>query len=133
MYKTLTGIIANRISKHLEEQRLLPAEQKGCHPGSKGCKDQLMISTSIFEDRRRRNKHLSITRIDYQKAFDSIPHSWVEKSIGLVGVNRKTGGFCKLFMEKWNIRLFSKTKQDVMLSEPIQIRRGIFFRHYSFA
>ena len=22
---------------------LLPAERKGCHPGSKGCKDQLMI------------------------------------------------------------------------------------------
>jgi len=32
------------ISTHLEEQSLLPAEQKGCHPGSKGCKDQLMIS-----------------------------------------------------------------------------------------
>jgi len=28
----------------MEEQSLLPAEQKGCHPGSKGCKDQLMIS-----------------------------------------------------------------------------------------
>jgi len=28
MYKTLTGVIAKRISTHLEEQRLLPAEQK---------------------------------------------------------------------------------------------------------
>jgi hypothetical protein len=36
MYKTLTGIIAKRISStHLEEQSLLPAEQKGCHTGSK--------------------------------------------------------------------------------------------------
>jgi len=35
MYKTLTGIIAKRISTHLEEQSSLPAEQKGCHPGSK--------------------------------------------------------------------------------------------------
>jgi hypothetical protein len=43
MYKTLTGIIAKRISTHLEEQSLLQAEQKGCHPRSKGCKDQLMI------------------------------------------------------------------------------------------
>ena len=38
-YITLTGIIAKRISTHLEEQSLLPAEQKGCHPGSKVCKD----------------------------------------------------------------------------------------------
>ena len=28
MYKILTGIIARRISTHLEEQDLLPAEQK---------------------------------------------------------------------------------------------------------
>jgi hypothetical protein len=43
MYKTLTGKIARRISVHLEEHNLLPAEQKECHSGSKGCKDQLLI------------------------------------------------------------------------------------------
>jgi len=60
IYKTLTRIIAKRISTHLEEQSLLPAEKKGCHPGRKGCKDQLMISKAIYEDCRRRNKNLSI-------------------------------------------------------------------------
>ena len=34
--------------------------------------------------------------------------------------------FCKLSMEKWNTRLNLKTKQEVMQSQPIQIRRGIF-------
>ena len=29
-------------------------------------------------------------------------------------------------MEKWNTRLFLKTKQELMQSQPIQIRRGIF-------
>ena len=89
----------------MEEQRLLPAEEKGCHPGSKGCKDQLMISKAIYEECRRRNKNLSIARIDYQKAVDSVPHSWVEKSIELVGVNSKSVRFCKLSMDKWNTRL----------------------------
>jgi hypothetical protein len=41
MHKILTGIIARRISTHLEEQDFLPAEQKGCHPGSKGCKGSI--------------------------------------------------------------------------------------------
>ena len=36
MHKTLTGIKAKKNSIHLEEQSLLLAEQKGCHPGSKG-------------------------------------------------------------------------------------------------
>jgi len=75
MYKILTGIIAKRISTHLEEQSLLPAVQKGCLPGSKGCKDQLTISKAIYEDCRRRNKNLSIAWIDYQKAFDRVPQT----------------------------------------------------------
>jgi len=71
-----------------------------------------MISKVIYEDCRRRNKSLSIAWINYQKALDSVPRSWVGKSITLVGVNSK--------------RLFLKTKQEVMQSQPIQIRRGIF-------
>jgi hypothetical protein len=31
-YKGLAGIIAKRISTHLDKQNLLPAEQKGCRP-----------------------------------------------------------------------------------------------------
>ena len=104
--KTLTGIITKRISTHLEEQSLLPAEQKGCHPGSKSCKDQLTISKAIYEDCGRRNKNLSIAWIDYQKAFDSVPHSWVEKSTAMVEVNSKIVRFRKVSMEKWNTRLF---------------------------
>jgi hypothetical protein len=47
------------------------------------------ISKAIYEDCRRRNKNLGIAWIDYQKAFDSVPRSWVEKSRALVGENRK--------------------------------------------
>jgi hypothetical protein len=63
MYKTLTGIIARRISTHLEEHNLLPAQQKGNHSGSTGCKDQQLISKAIFEDSKTRKKNLSIAWI----------------------------------------------------------------------
>jgi len=56
-----------------------------------------MVSKAIYEDNRRRNKNLSTAWIDYQKTFDSIPHSWVEKSIALVGVNSKIAIFFKLW------------------------------------
>ena len=65
-----------------------------------------MITKAIYEDCRRRKKNLSIAWIDYQKAFDSVPHSWVEKSIALVGVKSKIDRFCKLSMEKWNTIFF---------------------------
>ena len=85
-----------------------------------------MISKTIYEDCRRRNKNLSIAWIDYRKAFDRVPHRWVEKSIELVGLNSKIVRFCKLSMEKWNTRFILKTKREVMESQAIQIQRGIF-------
>ena len=50
----------------------------------------------------------------------------MEKSIEMVGVNSKIVGFCKLSIERWNTRFILKTKQEVMQSQTIQIRRGIF-------
>ena len=32
---------------------------------------------------------LSMARIDYQKAFDRVPHSWIIKSLELMGINNK--------------------------------------------
>jgi hypothetical protein len=29
--------------------------------------------------RKKRRKNLNMAWIDYQKAFDSVPHSWIEK------------------------------------------------------
>jgi hypothetical protein len=59
VYKMLTVITATKFSTHLEEHNLLPAEPKGCHPGSKGCKDQLLISKTIFEDCNKRKKEIT--------------------------------------------------------------------------
>ena len=77
-----------KIITHLEEQNLLPAEKEGCHLGSKGCKDRLMISGALCEDWKGRYKTLSTAWTDYQKAFDSVPHSWVETLIESVGMNK---------------------------------------------
>jgi hypothetical protein len=57
-YKTLTGIIARRILIHLKEHNLLPAEKKGCHSGSKGLKDHLLVSKAILEDCKKKKKRI---------------------------------------------------------------------------
>ena len=87
-----------------------------------------MISKAIYEDCRKRNKNLSIAWIDYQKAFDSVTLSRVEKSIALAVVNTKIVRFCKLSMEKWNTRLILKTKQELTTHSNMKrnIPRGLF-------
>jgi hypothetical protein len=110
----------------LEEHNLLPAEQKRCHSGSKGCKDQLLILKSILEDCKKKRKHLNMAWIDYQKAFDSVTHGWIEKSIELIGVNDKIFKFCKLSVEKWSTKLQLKINQELMQSRLMKKNRGIF-------
>jgi hypothetical protein len=79
---------------------LFPAEQKGCHSGSKRCKNQPLISKKHQMTRDRR-KNLNMAWIDYQKASHSFPYSWIEKSVQQIGMNNKIVKFCKLSMEKW--------------------------------
>jgi hypothetical protein len=70
--------------------------------------------------------NLSTAWIDYQKAFDSVPHSWIEKSTELLGVNNKSINFCKSSMEKWRTRLQLKTNKELLQSRLIKINRGIY-------
>jgi hypothetical protein len=43
----------------MEQQDLLPTEQKGYDPGSKGCNDQLKMLKAIYENCEWRNRNLS--------------------------------------------------------------------------
>ena len=47
MWKLLTGVLSEEMYNHLEENELLPDEQKGCRKRSRGTKDQLLIDKMI--------------------------------------------------------------------------------------
>ena len=79
MYKILTFILTEYSNSFLIESVLFPDEQKECKHGSYGCKDQLLIHKMVLENCHNRNTNLSIAWIDYKKAFDSVPHLWIEK------------------------------------------------------
>ena len=91
MWKLLTGVIADQIYAHLEQEKLLPEEQKGCRKGSRGTNDLLYIDRAVIKDVKSRNKNLAMARTDYKKAFDMVPHSWIIECFDLfrVAVNIK--------------------------------------------
>ena len=93
------------MQKYMDDENLVPKEQKGCYRGSKGCKDQLLISKAILQECKRRKKNLSMAWIDYQKAFDRVPNSWIIKSLELTGINNKVIPFTKNVMTYWKTRM----------------------------
>jgi hypothetical protein len=83
------------MQKYIDDEKLMPKDQKGCCTGSKGCKDQLLISKATLQECKCWKKNLCMAWIDYQKAFDRVPHSWIIKPLELIGLNNKVISFTK--------------------------------------
>lgn len=77
LYKIITSIIMQLIQERLDTYQILTEEQKGCRKHSQGCKEQLIIDSVIHQQALQNNRNLFITYIDYKKAFDKVPHSWL--------------------------------------------------------
>ena len=58
MWKLLTGVIADLIYAHLDQEKLFPEEQKGCRKGSRGTNDLLYIDRAVIKEVKSRNKSL---------------------------------------------------------------------------
>jgi len=64
--------------------------------------------------------------IDYQKAFDRVPHSLIVKSLELIGINNKFILFTKKVMSYWRTRMGLYTENKLIETDDIKIKYGIF-------
>ena len=100
----------------------LKDEQKGCRKGSRGTKDQLLVDKAILKNCRRRLTNLSMAWIDYKKAYDMVPHSWILKCPEMVGAAKNMISIISNSMVNWKTVL---TSEGTALGQ-VDIRRGIF-------
>ena len=122
MWKLLTGIMGEKLYHHLERNGLFKDEQKGCRKGSRGTKDQLLIDKAILKNCRRRLTNLSMAWIDYKKACDMVPHSWILKCLEMVGAAKNIISTISNSMVNWKTVLMSG---GTVLGQG-DIKRGIF-------
>lgn len=122
-YKIVTACIAEKIYKHTETNNILNTEQKGCRRGAMGCKEQLVIDSVIMHQAYSAKRNIFTLYIDYQKAFDSVPHSWLKEILNIYKISPNIVNFMKTTMERWRSHL---SVDGFMSNETIRIRRGIF-------
>ena len=101
---------------------MLSEEQKGCRKGSGGTNDLLYIDRAAIKEVKSRNKNLAMAWIDYKKAYDMVPHSWIIECLDLFGVAENTKSLLANSIEKWEVMLCSGNSE---LGEA-EIKRGIF-------
>ena len=70
-------VISEEIYSFLDDNEYLPYEQKGCRKNAKGTHDLLFIDRMILKEVKRKHRILFVGWIDYKKAFDMIPLTWI--------------------------------------------------------
>ena len=116
------GVIADRIYPHLDQEKLLPEEQKGCRKSCRGTNNLLYIDAAVIKEVKSRNRNLTMAWIDYKKADDMAPHSWIIECLDLFQVADNIKSLLVNSMEKWKVMLYSGNSE---LGE-VEIKRGIF-------
>ena len=122
IWKILTGVFSEKTYEHLNENNLLPVEQKGCRKSSRGTKDHLTIDKLVLKNCKKRLTNLCMSWIDFKKAYDMVPHSWITESMKLFGLAENLVKFMTSSMEHWSTDLFCNNSH----LGNVKIRRGIF-------
>ena len=118
----MTGVIADQVNAHLDEEKLLPEEQKGYRKGSRGTNDLLYIDRVVIKEVKSRNKNLAMAWIDYEKAYDMVPHLWIIECLDFFGVGENIKSLLVNSMAKWKVMLCSGNSELV----EVEIKGGIF-------
>ncbi|CAK1582520.1 unnamed protein product [Parnassius mnemosyne] len=126
IYKILTSVITAKINKHIENHNIIAEEQKGCRRGHMGCKEQLIIDSIVHKHAATKNRNLHCTYIDYKKAFDSIPHSWLIQVLRIYKINPKIIDFLHHIMSRWKTTLQLNYHDNIVRTRQIFIRKGIY-------
>ena len=118
-------VIRQRIARHLVQRNFMAPEQKGCRQGSFGAKDQLLINKLLTEDCKTRHKSLSMAWVDYHKAYDSVPHSWLLQCLQMHKISPVLYKFSSGVIKSWRTPMVLSCGNSTIKTRLLQIRRGI--------
>ena len=107
MWKLLTGMVSEDMYCFMENENLLLEEQNGCRRKSRETKGQLLIDKTKLNDCRKRRTNLAMAWIDYRKAYDFVPHSWILECLDMLGIADNVRSFLEKSMKKRKLLLNS--------------------------
>eukprot|EP00961_Rhodomonas_salina_P028581 385555-Rhodomonas_salina.1 len=88
VYKVLSSVITNRLTKMLEEHGVIEPDQEGAQL-LHNTKRQVQKLVHIYQDAKRRLKPLYICYIDWRDAFNSMDQDVIWKCLSLSGVKEE--------------------------------------------
>ena len=76
--KFATAVLADSLAAHVEANDLLPQEQRALRKGPRGCVDCLVVDKMVITNAHfKRLRTLNMGWINFEKAYNRVPHEWV--------------------------------------------------------
>ena len=125
-WKCLSGVISEKVTRHLNEFSVLAPEQQGAIKNSYGTKTQLIVNKTLVEDAIRKKRDVSMVYIDYCKAYDSVPHQWTIDVMKAYKISSVIIQFLAAAMKMWKTDLFLYHEGGCIVVKEIQFKRGIY-------
>ena len=121
LYKLVTGVA---LMPHAIECEILPEEQKALRKG-RGCLEELMIDALVATEARREKRSVSVCWIDFQKAFDRVPHAWLLEMLRVIRAPEAVRRTVQLVTPQWRTRL-EIPNPEKRVSHKVRFKRGPF-------
>ena len=113
--KLFIGMINSFIIDHCTTNNIIMPKQAGGKQGSWECTDELLINKMILDEAKQHRRNLPMMWFDFNKAFDSISHDWILKTLELADVPLKIITPIKSLMGTWTIKLyFNSIETDII-------------------
>ena len=110
---------------HCEENNIITLGQAAGKKGNWECTDQLLINKMVYEEVKSNRRNLTTAWLDYKKAFDSVSHTWLIKSLELAKIPVKIIEAIKRLMAKWRTKVFLYGEKSDLETSFIEYLRGI--------
>ena len=118
------GVVTAVLWNHVDDNKLLPIEQKALRKGNRGCQDALMVDSMIVKEATIKHRNLSMAWIDYQKAYDRVPHGWILEVLRAIAAPPEIIHLLENLAVNWR-SVFSLSGNEEQ-SFPLTYKRGLF-------
>ena len=122
MHKVFTAIVTEFIMDHCTVNNIVTEEQA---VGKLGSSDQLLINKMVSDEVIKNRRNLVTVWLDYKKAFDSVPHSWIIESLKLAKIPDKIIDVIKMLMSKWRTKIHLYGETESIETSEIEYYKGI--------
>lgn len=120
IYKLYTGCWATRLTKWLDDNKILSSAQKGFMPFD-GVIEHNYIMNSLMREARKSRSELCIAWVDLTNAFGSIPHAAISRALECAGAGHD---FVEIITNIYEDNSTTIITEDGP-TDPIQIKSGI--------